>query len=139
MNIEDRVRIALDIHHQGYNCVQAVIMAYNDVMNLSREDALKVSYGLGGGVGMMREVCGSVLGASMVISYKFSKEEADPRLKKEIYDIVSKFGKEFEERHGSIVCGELLGLRKTDKDVWRESCDQLIESSVRLLEKYVVE
>ena len=133
MNIEERVRIALDIHHQ------AVVAAYLDVINLSKKDAMKLGYGLGGGIGMMREVCGTVVGAAMVISHKFGKEEPDPKLKKEIYNKVSEFGKDFESKHGSIVCGELLGLRKTEKAVNKKSCDQLIEDSVRLLEKYVID
>ena len=40
---------------------------------------------------------------------------------------------------GSVICGELLGIRKTDKEVNRATCDDLIEEVVRLLEKYLVD
>ena len=139
MNIEERVQAALDAHHQEYNCVQAVVTAYLDVLDVSKKDAMMMGYGLGGGLGMLRELCGTLIGAGMVMSHKYGKEEADPQLKKEIYNKVAALGKEFEEIHGSLVCGELLGLRKTDKTVNKKSCDELIEEVVRLLEKYIIE
>ena len=139
MNIEERVKLALDTHHQGYNCVQAVIAGYLDVLDISKKDAMKMGYGLRGGLGMMREVCGTLIGAGMVMSHKYGKEEADPKLKMEIYKKVAALGMEFEEIHGSVVCGELLGLRETDKKVNKKSCDELIEEVVRLLVKYIIE
>ena len=47
--------------------------------------------------------------------------------------------KEFEDSHGSVVCGELLGLWETNKKVNCATCDDLIAEVVRLLEKYLVD
>ena len=46
MNIEERVRVAYETHHEGYNCAQAVFAAYLDLLDISKEDAMKTAYGL---------------------------------------------------------------------------------------------
>lgn len=135
--IEERVKKAYEIHHQGYNCAQAVIAGYSDQLGISFEDAMKGSYGLGGGVGMTREICGTLTGAAIVLGYVYGKGEADPKQKQFVNQKIAELCKEFEAMHGSVVCGELLGLRETSKEVKRKSCDELIEDVVRLLEKYV--
>ena len=139
MTIEERVKIAYDTHHQGYNCAQAVFAAYLDILGISKEDAMKTAYGFGGGVGMTREICGTLTGGAMVLGQKFGKEAADVKQKQFVNQKVAALCHEFEESHGSVICGELLGLRETDKQVQRKSCDELIDEVVRLLEKYVIE
>lgn len=138
MNIEERVKIAADAHTKGYNCAQAVFAAYVDVLGISMADAMKTAYGFGGGVGMTREICGTLTGAAMVLGHVYGKEDADVELKKFVNSKVAALCKEFEEIHGSVVCGELLGLRKTDKVVNKMSCHDMIQEVVRLLEKYVI-
>lgn len=138
MNIEERVKIAYETHHQGYNCAQAVIAAYLDQMPMSQEDAMRTAYGFGGGVGMTREICGTLTGAAMVLGQVYGKAEADVKQKQFVNKKVSAICQEFQESHGSVICGELLGLRETDKVVNRKTCDDLIAEVVRFLEKYVV-
>lgn len=138
MNIEERVRDAYETHHEGYNCAQAVFAAYLDLLDISKEDAMKTAYGFGGGLGMTREICGTLTGGAMVLGQKFGKEAADVKQKQFVNKKVASLCKEFEESHGSVICGELLGLRETDKKVNRQTCDELIEEVVRLLEKYMV-
>ena len=88
--------------------------------------------------GMTREICGTLTGGAMVLGQKFGKEAADVKQKQFVNKKVASLCKEFEESHGSVICGELLGLRETDKKVNRQTCDELIEEVVRLLEKYMV-
>jgi len=51
----------------------------------------------------------------MVLGQKFGKEAADVKQKQFVNKKVASLCKEFEESHGSVICGELLGLRETDK------------------------
>lgn len=139
MNIEERVKIAYETHHQGYNCAQAVFAAYLDILDIPKDYAMKTAYGFGGGVGMTREICGTLTGAAMVLGHKFGKAEADIKQKQFVNQKVASLCHEFEESHGSVICGELLGLRKTDKEVNRKTCDELIAEVVCLLEKYVID
>lgn len=44
---------------KGYNCAQAVALAFSDVAGMSEEQLLKTLSPFGGGFGRLREVCGA--------------------------------------------------------------------------------
>ena len=111
-NIEERVEKAKRLFKEGgYNCCQAVVLAYNDIFGISDEVAAAMSSGFGGGMGRMREICGSVSG--MVMLAGLIRPAADPSIKEwriANYALVQEMAGEFKEINGSIVCKELLGL-----------------------------
>lgn len=111
-DIEERVAKAKRLFKEGgYNCCQAVVLAYNDLFDLDDTLAASLSSGFGGGMGRMREVCGSVSG--MVILAGLLYPAADPTDKSSRtgnYALVQELGGKFREINGSIVCKELLGL-----------------------------
>ena len=112
INIEERVEKAKCLFKEGgYNCCQAVVLAYNDVFGISDETAAALSSGFGGGMGRMREVCGSVSG--MVLLAGLLKPASDPSDKvarTANYALVQEVAADFKALNGSIVCRELLGL-----------------------------
>ena len=94
---------------EGYNCAQAVLLAFEDVTGLERETAARLSSSFGGGLGRMREVCGAVSGASMVLGLaKGYSNPADAQAKRSHYHLIQEFARRFRERNGSIICRELL-------------------------------
>ena len=111
-NIEERVEKARRLFKEGgYNCCQAVVLAYNDVFGIDDTMAAALSSGFGGGMGRMREVCGSVSG--MVLLAGLLKPACDPSDKAARtgnYALVQEVAGEFKEMNGSIICKELLGL-----------------------------
>ena len=112
MNIEERVEKAKRLFKDGgYNCCQAVVLAYNDIFGIDDETAAAMSSGFGGGMGRMREVCGSVSG--MVMLAGLIRPATDPTVKDwrtANYALVQEMAGEFKGINGSIVCKELLGL-----------------------------
>ena len=112
INIEERVEKAKRLFKEGgFNCCQAVVLAYNDVFGISDEMAAALSSGFGGGMGRMRELCGSVSG--MVLLAGLLKPATDPTDKDSRtanYALVQEVASEFKAMNGSIVCRELLGL-----------------------------
>lgn len=101
---------------EGYNCAQSVLCAFEDVTGIERETAAKLASSFGGGLGRMREVCGAVSGASMVLG--LIKGYSDPKnfeAKKAHYARVREFAKRFKEQNGSIICRELLSGVDTEK------------------------
>ena len=112
INIEERVEKAKRLFKEGgYNCCQAVVLAYNDLFGIEDETAAAISSGFGGGMGRMREVCGAVSG--MVMLAGLMKPASDPTIKNwrtANYALVQEMAGEFKEINGSIVCKELLGL-----------------------------
>jgi C_GCAxxG_C_C family probable redox protein len=111
-NIEERVEKARRLFKEGgYNCCQAVVLAYNDVFGIDDTMAAALSSGFGGGMGRMREVCGSVSG--MVLLAGLLKPAGDPSDKAARtgnYALVQEVAGEFKAMNGSIICKELLGL-----------------------------
>ncbi|MBP5306811.1 MAG: C_GCAxxG_C_C family protein [Paludibacteraceae bacterium] len=103
---------AADLFVEGYNCGQAVLLAFADEVGLEREVAARMGTAFGGGVGRQREVCGAVLSLAAVVGMKTggieaSDKEAANRTAQEVQRLCS----QFKERYGSIVCGEILGLK----------------------------
>ena len=111
-NIEERVAKARRLFkEEGYNCCQAVVLAYNDLFGIDDATAAAMSSGFGGGMGRMREVCGSVSGMTMLAG--LIAPAADPSVKVDRtrnYALVQEMAGEFKSTNGSIVCKELLGL-----------------------------
>lgn len=112
IDIEERVAKAKRLFKDGgYNCCQAVVLAYNDIFGLDDNTAAAVASGFGGGMGRMREVCGSVSG--MTILAGFISPAADPSIKTARtanYALVQEVAEDFRKLNGSILCKELLGL-----------------------------
>ena len=96
---------------EGYNCAQAIMVAYCEELGLDKDIAAMMACSFGGGMGRLREVCGAVSGMFLVAGIK--KGYSDPKdkeAKKKHYELVQLLAKEFKNIHGSIVCRELLGL-----------------------------
>jgi C_GCAxxG_C_C family probable redox protein len=100
---------ARELFLKGYNCAQAVACAFCDVTGLTMEESARMASSFGGGLGRLREVCGAVSGAAMVLG--MAEGYADPKdaqAKKDHYARVRDFAARFREANGSIVCRELL-------------------------------
>ena len=136
---------------EGYNCSQAVAMAFSDLMGMSEQTVAKLTSGFGGGVGRMREVCGSITGMTFVMSALYGYDDSgDARGKQKIYAEVQKLSEKFREENGSIVCRELLGLsakevsppipdQRTNQYYRKRPCAELVECSAEILEDYINE
>lgn len=102
---------------KGYNCAQAVLLAFAEDFGLDEKTALMLSSSFGGGMGRMREVCGTVSAMFMVLGLAqgYSKTD-DNKGKKELYENVQALAETFRQDNGSIICRELLNLRIKGKD-----------------------
>lgn len=108
----NRSEKAVALFESGYNCAQAVFVAFADVVGMDEEAALRLSSSFGGGVGRQREVCGAVSGMCMVAGALFGYDDVtDPKVKTEHYALIQEMCGKFREAFGSIVCRELLGAK----------------------------
>ncbi len=93
----------------GYNCAQAVVVAYCDLTGLSESFAAKMASSFGGGMGRMREVCGAVSGMLMVAGLLYGYDTpGDDISKKAHYELVQTLAGKFREEVGSIICRDIL-------------------------------
>lgn len=95
------------IFKSGLNCCQAVLMAYAQEYGLSREQAMSLGSGFGGGMGGMGLTCGAVTGAFMVIGLKYPRRDRGSAERS--VQRVREFTSRFCQKHSSICCRELLG------------------------------
>lgn len=93
----------------------------------------------------MREVCGAVSGASMVLGIAKGYSNPDDReAKKAHYKLIQDFCAKFKEKNGSIVCRELLsGVEKTsgvvpekrtDSYYKKRPCPMLVADAAEILD-----
>lgn len=135
----------------GYNCSQAVLLAFCEDFGLEKETALKISEPFGGGMGRMREVCGTVTGMFMVLGLAMGNSDAkDGSTKKNVYKSVQELAEKFKQDNGSIICRELLGLQKANKESYvpsertteyykKRPCPELCKYAADILEEYLEE
>ena len=101
------------LFRQGYNCSQSVFAGFADIVGMTTEQAAKVSSPFGAGFGKMREVCGAVSGMTMLAGYLLGYDKPTNQTgKKALYARIQAMCRAFERTEGSMICRELLGLKK---------------------------
>ena len=111
-DIEERVGKAKRLFKEGgYNCCQAVVLAYNDLFGLDDGLAASLASGFGGGMGRLREVCGSVSGMVYLCGLVSPADNpSDKAARTANYALVQEVASEFKAINGSIIGRELLGM-----------------------------
>ena len=145
MNYSDKAR---ELFRQGYNCSQAVLLAFSDLTGLDEKTALMLSSSFGGGMGRMREVCGAVSGMFMVIGILCGyTDPKDHAAKTEHYARLQQLAEAFRRENGSIICRELLGLGKgpdvpvpelrTENYYKKRPCADMVADAAAITENYL--
>ncbi len=149
--MSNRGQKAYDYFKQGYNCSQAVLLAFSDLTGLDEKTSALIASGFGGGIGRTRNVCGTVSGMVMAASMiKGYDSPTDNVAKKEAYEMVQQLLNKFKEQNGSIICAELLGLnpiesssstpsQRTQEYYKKRPCPLLCKDAAEILENYLSE
>ena len=146
----DRAR---ELFREGYNCSQAVTLAFADELEargISREMAAGLASSFGGGLGRLREVCGCVSGMALVCGalegYTDPKAAAE---KQDHYKKIQELVTTFKNENGSYICRELLAGINTDTNPVPEArtesyykkrpCAELAACAADILERHLKE
>ena len=140
---------AMDLFKEGFNCSQSVFLAFEDMYKMDPKTALMLSSSFGGGMGRLREVCGAVSGMFMTAGVLYGYDDPkDYEAKKVHYERIQLLAKEFEERNGSIVCRQLLGLgegkdmpapeKRTQEYYKKRPCAELVGMAAAIMEQYII-
>lgn len=146
---ETRADRAEALFRQGYNCSQSVFAAFADACGMSVEEAAQLASPFGAGFGKLREVCGAVSGMTMLAGRLKGYSDPGAREEKvELYALIQKMCAEFEEKEGSIICRELLGLEKgedlgepavrTEEYYRSRPCVGACRTAAEIAEKYLL-
>ncbi len=131
---------------QGYNCAQAVMMSFADLIGMDESQCAKLSSSFGGGMGRMREVCGAVSGMFMVAGLLYGYDGPEEgEVKKEHYARIQALAEAFRQEAGSIICREILKNPPTDPDpsprtqeyYQQRPCARMVMLAVRTMEHYI--
>lgn len=145
-----RAQKAMALFKEGFNCSQSVFLAFDDLYNIDRSTALKLSSSFGGGMGRLREVCGAVSGMFMVAGVLYGYDSPDAHAEKTAhYERIQELAHRFSAHTGSIVCRELLGLnikedspvpeRRSETYYKKRPCVQMVGLAAAIMEQYIVE
>ena len=139
---------AAELFLSGYNCSQAVVVAFSDLTGLDIQVSAKLASSFGGGMGRMREVCGAVSGMLMVAGLLYGYETpGDDVSKKAHYTRVQYLAGKFREEVGSIVCREILKNPPSDPNpsprtaeyYAKRPCARMVLLAGQILDDYIKE
>lgn len=147
-NTEQKSRAdkAVDLFVDGYNCSQAVFMAFADKFDIDKTTAAALSTSFGGGIGRLREMCGAVSGGAMLLGLKYPHlHPSDTSFKDKNYQIVQNFALEFKKKIGSYNCDDILDIfsvqdtsntmTETKKLYAEKPCARCVRVAAELIEK----
>ena len=144
----DHSFIAAELFLEGYNCAQAVAVAFTDVTGMDKKEAAKLAAPFGGGMGRMREVCGAVSGMFMVLGalYGYDNSDADDK-KKALYKQVQELAEQFRAENGSIICREILKNPPSDPNpsprtaeyYAKRPCAKMVMTAARLMDEFIAQ
>lgn len=148
MELEDRVKKSVELFMSGYNCSQSVVVAFADMYGFTEEQALRMSASFGGGIGRMRQTCGAACGMFLLAGLeKGAIDGKDREGKAANYALVQELAATFKERNGSIICAELLKLKKpegsyvpearTEQYYAKRPCVRMVEGAARIWAEYL--
>ena len=137
---------AFELFKSGYNCAQAVAVAFCDLTGLTEKQAARMASSFGGGIGRMREVCGAVSGMFMVLGllYGYDDPKADTE-KKQLYTDVQALAEEFKKDAGSIICRDILKNPPADPNPSPRTaeyyalrpCERMVYNAARLMDAFI--
>jgi C_GCAxxG_C_C family probable redox protein len=118
-----------------------MLAGFGELYGLDRSTAFKLARAFGSGMGMGRE-CGAVTGALMVLGLKVQEASSEKETRYRVYDLVRELVRRFEEKRGTIICKDLLGVDlgtpegrdKAIKDnLFRTLCPGFVRDAAQIL------
>lgn len=133
---------------KGYNCAQAVAIAFCDLTGYGETEMARLASPFGGGIGRMREVCGAVSGMFMVLGILYGYDgTAGDAEKKQLYARVQALAAKFRAVAGSIICRDILKNPPSDPapsartaEFYRvRPCTRMVMLAAGLLDEFIAE
>ena len=131
----------------GYNCAQAVFLAFAPDLGMERAAAARLSSCFGGGMGRLRDVCGAVSGMLMAAGALYGYDTPGDDVQKAAhYALVQALAGQFREAHSTLLCRELLNRpgpesptpeARTPDYYASRPCARFVGTAARILEEYM--
>ncbi|WP_303837107.1 C-GCAxxG-C-C family protein [Ruminococcus flavefaciens] len=146
----DHADKACELFAGGLNCAQSVFAAFSDVTGMDRELALRLSSSFGGGMGRLREVCGTCSAMFMIAGILYGTGDSFTHEDKtEHYKRIQELAARFKEKHETIICRELLKElsvtstpepeKRTEQYYKVRPCVRFVRTAAEILDSYIAE
>ncbi len=106
-----------------YNCCQSILVPFSDVTGLSKEESDRLGALFGGGM-HHGGTCGTITSALMILGMAGYEKDTSTALIRE-----------FNEKHGSTVCKELLAASAKRGLERKPHCDGLVFEMTKYLDE----
>lgn len=146
----NHAELAKQLFFKGYNCAQSVFCAYTDVTGYDIDTSARMASSFGAGLGRLRETCGVVSAAALVLGIvKGYDDPADYQAKKDHYALVREYADRFRAENASINCRELLTLaglnpesggepeQRSEEFYRKRPCPQLVYNAALILDEMI--
>ena len=142
----EKATLAAELFVQGYNCAQAIAVAFCDEIGMDKDHAAKMASSFGGGMGRMREVCGAVSGMLLVAGILYGYDTPDDdEIKKAHYQLVQELAGDFRQQIGSIICRDILDNPSSDPVPSPRTaayyqdrpCARMVYTAAQILDDYI--
>jgi C_GCAxxG_C_C family probable redox protein len=137
------VNTAVDLFQKGCACSQAILGTYGPRYGLDEGRSMRVAAGFAGGM-RLGETCGAVTGAFMVLGLACGGDHCTTTEGRQAaYGAVTSYARQFRQRHGSLMCRELLGCDIStpegarvaqEKGLFETTCVKLVRDAAELVE-----
>lgn len=146
----NHAELAKQLFFKGYNCAQSVFCAFTDVTGYDIDTSARMASSFGAGLGRLRETCGVVSAAALVLGIvKGYDDPADYQAKKDHYALVREYADRFRAENASINCRELLTLaglnpesggepeQRSEEFYRKRPCPQLVYNAALILDEMI--
>lgn len=149
-DLNARIERACRYFKEGYNCSQSVVAAFADLYGFTKEQSLLMSASFGGGIGRMRQTCGTACGMFLLVGLDCGATEGSDRVgKSNNYAQVQRLAEEFKSQTGSLICADLLGLKnpvitpqaekRTTEYYKKRPCPIMVKTAATIFANYLRE
>lgn len=142
---EEKAEYALKLFNSGFNCSQAIAVAFADETGLPPDALSRMGFSFGGGVGGLQEVCGAVTGMTLILGclYGYSKPTTSKN-RQEHYRLIQGSIGQFTDIFNSYNCNELLTIQRTgnittDHNNVKHSCGEYVYQCSKIIQTYLNE
>ncbi len=133
MDAEKKRQEAMQLHADGYNCCQSVVMAFCKELNLEPNLAETMSVSFGRGLAKMGEVCGCVSAMAILSGFVKENQTEDGKVDtKKSVEWTRTLAEEFRTECGDIICRRLKGAEEGSSKPPR-SCRELVGEAAALI------
>ncbi|OGL39065.1 MAG: hypothetical protein A2042_04805 [Candidatus Schekmanbacteria bacterium GWA2_38_11] len=121
-------------YQSGYNCAEAVLSAFKEILKLNLD--VKIATPMGGGIGAAKDLCGAMNGGVIVLGALFGRNNPNEKVDK-IYPLAKSFHDKFKDAFGTTCCCEITKGIEWKSAAHKEHCAKVAARTAEILAEVI--